>query len=74
MALELKTSGGGRADLESARADGYHRDTWRYIEKVLGKYNLTECRLCHAPNLIHRWKPKAECKRCGAELSLAREL
>src|SRR5207245_238712 len=47
----LRPTSRGRADLEAARASGYRRTTWRFIETLLGSETLEPCPACHAPNL-----------------------
>ena len=65
----LRPTSRGRADLEAARASGYRRTTWRFIETLLGSESLEPCPACHAPNLPRRPKPTPGCSRCGFPLT-----
>jgi hypothetical protein len=61
----LRATARGRADLEAARAGGYRRATWRFIESLLATQNLKSCQACHAPILSRRPGPALGCPRCG---------
>jgi hypothetical protein len=65
----LRPTSRGRADLETARAGGYRRTVWRFIETILGSESLESCPACHAPNLPRRPKAMPGCSRCGFPLA-----
>ena len=65
----LRPTSRGRADLEAARARGYHRTTWHFIETLLGAEGLAACPACRAPNLPLRARPMPGCARCGYPLT-----
>ena len=61
----LRPTARGRADLEAARAGGYRRTTWRFVESLLGAESLEPCAACHAPTLPRRARVLSGCSRCG---------
>lgn len=64
----LRPTQRGRADLDAARANGYRRTTWRFVERLLGADSLRPCPACRAPNLLRRPKAMPGCSRCGFPL------
>jgi len=61
----LRPTPRGRADVDTARAGGYRRATWRFVETLLSAETLASCPACHAPNLPAAHRPTRGCRRCG---------
>jgi hypothetical protein len=67
----LRTSERGRRELAAATRDGYRRDTWRFIEVVLGDAILVACPRCHTANLRRWTNQHDQCPGCGGIVDLA---
>ena len=66
--VELTES--GRNVLSEARADGFDRDFWIFVETCLHATVVVTCPRCAPENLTHFFWNTFECKECGATIRL----
>jgi hypothetical protein len=61
--VRLTPSGAER--LATARADGFSREAWLFVERCLRERPEATCSSCAAPNRIHWYWAAFDCRRCG---------
>jgi hypothetical protein len=55
----------GSQRLAAARADGFSREAWLFVERCLRERPEATCSSCASPNRIHWYWAAFDCRRCG---------